>query len=130
MPKVTSLEPRTPHQPGKLQKMSKNEYVFTLLSFRVNKKHQTVSYLFAIECRPSTTECSGYCAASVVEAGRSSALGALSRASLRSCPPPVRGTDRRLIVKISAKIALEGAFPCFPRKGVLEKSYAAALAPV
>ena len=30
MPSVTSLEPRTLHQPGKLQKLSKNDYVFTL----------------------------------------------------------------------------------------------------
>jgi len=27
MRKVISLEPRTPHQPGKLQKLSKNEFV-------------------------------------------------------------------------------------------------------
>jgi hypothetical protein len=26
---VISLEPRTPHQPGKLQNVSKNEVVFT-----------------------------------------------------------------------------------------------------
>jgi hypothetical protein len=29
--KVTLLEPRTPHQPGKLQKLSKNEFVLLLL---------------------------------------------------------------------------------------------------
>jgi hypothetical protein len=28
---VTWLEPRTPHQPGKLQKLSKNEFVLLLL---------------------------------------------------------------------------------------------------
>jgi hypothetical protein len=32
MQRVTKLEPRTPHQPGKLQKLSKNEFV-VLLSF-------------------------------------------------------------------------------------------------
>ena len=31
MSKVTTLEPRTPHQPGKLQKLSKNEVVVLLL---------------------------------------------------------------------------------------------------
>jgi hypothetical protein len=30
MQKVISLEPRTPHQPGKLQKLSKNEFVLLL----------------------------------------------------------------------------------------------------
>jgi hypothetical protein len=38
MQRVTWLEPRTPHQPGKLQKLSKNEVVFTPSNFRVNKK--------------------------------------------------------------------------------------------
>jgi hypothetical protein len=62
MQRVTSLEPRTPHQPGKLQKLSKNEYVFTLLISRVNKKHDIASSLLAMECRPSTAMCSRYCA--------------------------------------------------------------------
>jgi hypothetical protein len=31
MSKVTTLEPRTLHQPGKLQKLSKNEFVLRLL---------------------------------------------------------------------------------------------------
>jgi hypothetical protein len=41
--KVTSLEPRTPHQPEKLKKLSKNEYVFTPSIFFVNEKHAFVS---------------------------------------------------------------------------------------
>jgi hypothetical protein len=56
---VTSLEPRTPHQPGKLQKLSKNEYLFTLSIFRVNEKRGTVSSDFSIECRWFTGGCSG-----------------------------------------------------------------------
>src|SRR2546425_7651541 len=36
--KVTGLEPRTPHQPEKLKKLSKNEFVFTLSIFIVNRK--------------------------------------------------------------------------------------------
>jgi hypothetical protein len=40
---VTSLEPRTPHQPEKLKKLSKNEYVFTPSIFAVNEKLQVVS---------------------------------------------------------------------------------------
>jgi hypothetical protein len=35
MQRVTSLEPRTPRQPGKLQKLSKNDYLFTLPVGRV-----------------------------------------------------------------------------------------------
>jgi hypothetical protein len=34
---VTSLGSRTPHQPGKLQNVSKNEYVSTPFNFFVNK---------------------------------------------------------------------------------------------
>jgi hypothetical protein len=41
--KVTSLEPRTPHQPEKPKKLSKNEYVFTPSVFRVNEKYESVS---------------------------------------------------------------------------------------
>jgi len=40
---VTSLEPRTPHQPEKLKKLSKNDYVFTPSIFFVNEKSQVVS---------------------------------------------------------------------------------------
>jgi hypothetical protein len=35
---VTSLEPRTPHQPEKLQKLSKNDSVFTPSDISVNEK--------------------------------------------------------------------------------------------
>jgi len=41
--KVTQLEPRTPHQPEKLKKLSKNEYVFTPSIFLVNQKYAFVS---------------------------------------------------------------------------------------
>ena len=54
---MTSLEPRTPHQPGKLQKLSKNDYVFTLFIFRVNKKRGNVSVDFSIECTWFTGTC-------------------------------------------------------------------------
>ncbi|HEV2467743.1 MAG TPA: hypothetical protein VGS78_01010, partial [Candidatus Sulfotelmatobacter sp.] len=40
---VTSLEPRTPHQPEKLKKLSKNEYVFTPSIFFVNEKYALIS---------------------------------------------------------------------------------------
>jgi hypothetical protein len=40
---VTALEPRTPHQPEKLKKVSKNDSVFTLSIFRVNEKSRAVS---------------------------------------------------------------------------------------
>jgi len=35
--KVTSLEPRTPHQPEKLKKLSKNDLVVLLLVFESTK---------------------------------------------------------------------------------------------
>jgi hypothetical protein len=59
MQRVTWLEPRTPHQPGKLQKLSKNEFVFTPFIFRVNKKRAVLSAGKSIECRPSTAACRG-----------------------------------------------------------------------
>jgi hypothetical protein len=40
---VTWLEPRTPHQPEKLKKLSKNEYVFTPSIFYVNENYAFVS---------------------------------------------------------------------------------------
>jgi hypothetical protein len=57
MQRVTWLEPRTPHQPGKLQKLSKNEVVFTPSIFRVNKKGIVLSAEKSIECSPSTGGC-------------------------------------------------------------------------
>jgi hypothetical protein len=53
--KVTLLEPRTPHQPEKLKKLSKNDCVFTPSISGVNQKHAFVSIDFSIECRPSTS---------------------------------------------------------------------------
>jgi hypothetical protein len=40
---VTTLEPRTLHQPEKLKKLSKNDCVFTPSIFRVNEKSRVVS---------------------------------------------------------------------------------------
>jgi hypothetical protein len=40
---VTRFEPRTPHQPEKLKKLSKNEYVFTPSIFFVNENYAFVS---------------------------------------------------------------------------------------
>jgi hypothetical protein len=57
MRRVTWLEPRTPHQPGKLQKLSKNEFVFTPLIFGVNKKGALLSAEKSSECTPSTGRC-------------------------------------------------------------------------
>ncbi len=62
MQKVTSLEPRTPHQPDKLQKLSKNEIVFTPFIFRINKKPALLSAAKSMECMPSTAGCHNRCA--------------------------------------------------------------------
>jgi hypothetical protein len=40
---VTPLEPRTPHQPEKLKKLSKNDYAFTPSISPVNGKSQPVT---------------------------------------------------------------------------------------
>jgi hypothetical protein len=40
---VTSLEPRTPHQPEKLKKLSKNDLVVRPSIFSVNEKYGFVS---------------------------------------------------------------------------------------
>src|SRR5258708_2894476 len=47
MQKVISLEPRTPHQPGKLQKLSKNEFVLLLLVLESIKTAQL--YLLSVQ---------------------------------------------------------------------------------
>src|ERR1700720_3803243 len=54
MLRVTQLEPRTPHQPEKLKKLSKNDFLFTLSNSVVNKNSAPLSDLFSIECSPST----------------------------------------------------------------------------
>jgi len=41
--KLTALESRTLHQPGKLQNVSKNDYGFTPSIFRVKEKRATLS---------------------------------------------------------------------------------------
>src|SRR5437660_4840080 len=57
MRKVTWLEPRTPHQPGKPQNVSKNDFLFTLLILGVNEKCRILSPYDAIKCSPSTYPC-------------------------------------------------------------------------
>ena len=52
--RVTSLESRTLHQPGKLQNVSKNDYGFNIPVFVVNEKRKPVSAVNAIECSCST----------------------------------------------------------------------------
>jgi hypothetical protein len=63
MPKVTSLDPRTPHQPVKRQKLSKNDYGFTPSKILVNRKIKIACAVFSIECSWFTGVCSAICAA-------------------------------------------------------------------
>jgi hypothetical protein len=51
---VTSLEPRTLHQPEKLQNVSKNDYGFNTLIFYVNEKRESVNAYSSIECSSCT----------------------------------------------------------------------------
>jgi len=54
---VTSLEPRTLHQPEKLQNVSKNDYVSTPSIFNVNQNPQLLTCHFSIECSGRTGGC-------------------------------------------------------------------------
>jgi hypothetical protein len=52
--RVTSLEPRTPHQPEKLKKLSQNDYCCTPSIFFVNEKSPPATQVFSIKCSQST----------------------------------------------------------------------------
>jgi hypothetical protein len=54
---VTLLEPRTLHQPGKLQKLSKNDYLFTPAIVEVNENAAIASTCNSIECSAFTGVC-------------------------------------------------------------------------
>ena len=62
LPKVTALDPRTLHQPEKLQKLSKNDYGFTPSKILVNRKNEFACALLSIECSSFTGVCSASCA--------------------------------------------------------------------
>jgi|SRR5215469_1010381 len=70
LPKVTSLDPRTPHQPEKLQKLSKNDYGFTPSKFWVNRKSDFLCALISVECSWFTGGCSGSGAAGFESASK------------------------------------------------------------
>jgi len=59
---VTSLEPRTLHQPEKLQNVSKNDYVFTTLIFYVNEIRASLTSYSSIECSSCTARWHRNCA--------------------------------------------------------------------
>src|SRR5580692_2395834 len=107
MSRVTSLEPRTPHQPGKLQKLSKNDYVFTLFIFGVNKNYGNLSVEFSIKCRRFTGRCSRFGA---VHPSQAVAMCVNTRFLWIFFPHAAeRCANRRLpLVKISAKPLLAG----------------------
>ena len=63
---MTSLEPRTLHQPEKLQNVSKNEYVFTPFIFIVNTFSRSLNRLLSIKCSPCTGRCRRKCAAAAI----------------------------------------------------------------
>jgi hypothetical protein len=57
---VTPLEPRTPHQPEKLKKLSKNEYGFTLSIISVNEKLQLVTIPVFNQVQPVHSPMTGF----------------------------------------------------------------------
>jgi hypothetical protein len=109
---VTSLEPRTPHQPGKLQKLSKNDYVFTPFIFRVNKKRGSVCIDFSIECTRFTGRCSGVGA---VHLSHGFVTFANARFNWTFLSDAVAGCEQTwaVFVKISAKPLWTGCFVDF-----------------
>ena len=107
---MTSLEPRTPHQPGKLQKLSKNDYVFTLFIFTVNKKCEDVSADFSIECRRFTGGCNKYGAVLCIVGIRTLRVAAIVAESLMERHEKVWGA----LVKITGKTALDAHSAAIP----------------
>jgi hypothetical protein len=85
MPKVTSLDPRTPHQPVKLQKLSKNDYGFTPSKIWVNRKIENACALVSIECSWFTGGCSEICAATHTKVRKPSVNPGFSRISAEFC---------------------------------------------
>jgi hypothetical protein len=55
--KVTPLGPRTPHQPEKLKKLSKNNLLVLLLFFQSMKNRSLQPHVFSIECSVFTGGC-------------------------------------------------------------------------
>jgi hypothetical protein len=106
---VTSLEPRTPHQPGKLQKLSKNDYVSTLFNFRVNQKRKNVCIDFSIECRRFTGLCSKGGAVLLSQGFVMCANAQFPRMFLSGAVHGYAGT-LTMLVKIAGKTALDMAF--------------------
>jgi hypothetical protein len=51
---VTTLEPRTLHQPEKLQNVSKNDYVSITPIISVNEIHASLTSYSSIECSSFT----------------------------------------------------------------------------
>jgi len=85
MQRVTWLEPRTPHQPGKLQKLSKNEFVL-LLSFLESIK-KTLFYLLENQ---SSAGCPQPPAAFPVQCVKMIALFSASSSDFRRVEQPQR----------------------------------------
>jgi hypothetical protein len=58
--KVTVLEPRTPHQPEKLKKLSKNDCLFTPSVFYVNEKLRSVTAFIFNRVQPIHRPMTGF----------------------------------------------------------------------
>jgi hypothetical protein len=110
MRRVTWLEPRTPHQPGKLQKLPKNERVFTPSIFRVNKKRPILSARKSMECKPSTAICRASGAALAMSRSHAPHASTFFRARRASSRRHISQPGQTLIVKISAGIRPEAGF--------------------
>jgi hypothetical protein len=65
-----SLEPRTPHRPEKLKKLSKNEFVFTLSIFRVNEKSQVATICVFNRVQPVHRRVTEFCALGIASFGK------------------------------------------------------------
>jgi hypothetical protein len=61
--RVTELEPRTPHQPEKLKKLSKNDLVLLLLNFESTKTSQVYPVYFQSSAGGSQADARNLCSA-------------------------------------------------------------------
>lgn len=107
---VILLDPRTPHQPEKLQKLSKNEYVFTPSIFWVNEKIEIVCALNSIECSRFTGVCSESGAAGMRRAPNRTTWPANFPPNLESVSIARRPQESSRPVKKTAQCALGADF--------------------
>jgi hypothetical protein len=93
------LEPRTPRQPEKLKKLSKNDYVSTPFKFCVNENIAVLCVLFSVKCSWFTAPCQNLVHIDAVIFAAAAPERAISRPKWNGIND-VRPCDRGCIVHI------------------------------